>query len=224
MNCRMLPRDNSSGKPFYRLKIVSNQLISKRCWKQRNCLVNKCSLPTGSFVNFEGVTSWPLIRQTPPASDQQLQIEISMRQKSLRNHSSESISIHLPSTWVLQTLKPPQTPYTRSEIETSSGSHLAVSRRISLSLATSQAKGKLLRNRTLLQKFPAKDDWECRKKWFYLTKKQMCVCVCRLCSIFNLWYSWTKGPFKDDELLYWYFCHFHTKCHHVAHTCTTQDP
>ena len=174
----------SSGNSFHPLKIVSNQLFSKRCWKQRNCLVNKCSLPTGSFVNFEGGTSRPLIRQTPPASDKQLQIEISMRQKSLRNHSSKSISIHLPPTWVLY--KPYNLHRNRTHVPPKpkhpQDSHLAVSRRIILSLATSHAKGKLLRNRTLLQKFPAKDDWECRKKCFYLTKK-MCACVL---SVFNI--------------------------------------
>ena len=88
---------------FYPLKIVSNQLFSKRCWKQRNCLVNKCSLPTGSFVNFEGVTSWPLIRQTPLASDKQLQIEISMRRTSPQSF----IWIHLhPSSVNMSSTNP----------------------------------------------------------------------------------------------------------------------
>lgn len=175
-------------------------------------------------VNFEGFTSWPLIRRTPPASDKQLQIEISMRRTSPQSF----IWIHLHTSSInmssIQTLKPTQKPSTRSsETETSSGSHEAV-------LPNHSLIGHISREGETSEEPDTSSEISCQgwlgvqeKSVSILPKKCVCVCACRLCPIFNLWYSWTKDPFKDDELLYWYFYHFRT-CHHVAHTCATLDP
>lgn len=139
-------------------------------------------------VNFEGFTSWPLIRRTPPASDKQLQIEISMRRTSPQSF----IWIHLHTSSInmssIQTLKPTQKPSTRSsETETSSGSHEAV-------LPNHSLIGHISREGETSEEPDTSSEISCQgwlgvqeKSVSILPKKCVCVCVRVVCVQYSIY-------------------------------------
>ena len=145
---------------------------------------------------FERVTSWPLIRQTQaqrniyPASDSQLQIEISWMKRKSPQSFIFTISIHLPPTWVLNPTNPNNLykNLTRSA-EKSSGSHLTES--FSQSLAMSQAKRKLRPwgtghfFRNFLPRMIGSTGGEMFISYLLYIYVSLCVCVCVQYSIYD---------------------------------------
>ena len=58
--------------------------------------------------------------------------------------------------------------------------------------------------------------------------QKKCVCVCVVCVQYSIYdtvelriLSRMMNCYTDTSII---FYHFHTKCHHVAHTCATLDP